>query len=231
VSENDGVGPSLIIGILSKASYNVGVTLRGSPRQIKMAGILAPSAAQPVDLRIKAADLAKFPTHLSSGDVDYELDQGRLILMVPPGHRHGGCQYGIAAILFFQGDQRGFGRGFTETGVMLSKNPDTVLVPDVAFLGNARLPERESPEGYLETIPDLVVEIRSKNDSKDELDRKAVQYLDAGVGTVWIVDPQSKTIVVHRLGAEPRVYLASDTFTSDEPIPGFRLNVGEVFRD
>ena len=48
------------------------------------------------------------------------------------------------------------------------------------------VPQKLSSEGYLETIPDLVAEVRSKNDTMAELERKAGEYLaaenEAGVG-------------------------------------------------
>jgi len=113
---------------------------------------------------------------------------------------------------------------------MVSRNPDTVLSPDVAFISQSKLPVRVTSEGYLETIPDIVVEVRSKNDARSELDRKTNMYLSTGVGLVLIADPEAKTIVAHRSGAEPQVYLESDTFLLDEPIPGFRLIVKEMFR-
>ncbi len=37
-----------------------------------------------------AADVAALPRGLPSGDVNYELDNGKLIVMPPPGNLHGG---------------------------------------------------------------------------------------------------------------------------------------------
>jgi Uma2 family endonuclease len=180
--------------------------------------------------RFTAADLAVFPTQLPSGDVDYELDQGRLVLMVPPGHPHGLVQVRIASKFAIQGEEAGFGQAVTDEAVVVSRNPDTVLSPDVAFIAKSKLPVRVTREGYLETIPDVVVEIRSKNDSRAELERKTETYLSAGVSLVLIADPEAKTIVAYRAGAEPRVYLEADMVELDEPIPGFRMGVKEMFR-
>jgi Uma2 family endonuclease len=188
------------------------------------------SFAPSVGWRFTAADLAVFPTSLPSGDVDYELDQGRLVLMVPPGHPHGLVQLQIAGEFLIQGQRAGFGQAVTDEAVVLSRNPDTVLSPDVAFISKSKLPVRVSREGYLETIPDIVVEVRSKNDTHAELERKAETFLSAGVGLVLIADPEAKTIAAFRAGAERRVYFESDTFALDDPIPGFRLSVREVFR-
>jgi len=188
-------------------------------------------AVEPRGRLFTAADLAKMPTHLPSGDVDFELDQGRLIVMVPPGHLHGSTQTRLGAALFVQGEQAGHGRAFTEVGLVLSRKPDTVVGPDVAFITTAKLPVHESPEGYLETIPDLVVEIRSRNDTTAELDSKVAAYLAAGVRSVWVADPIAKTIVAHQSNISPRTYTESDTITLDDPIPGFRLDVADVFRN
>jgi Uma2 family endonuclease len=196
-----------------------------------MAGVLIPSDVRAPIRLFTAADLAVFPTHLPSGDVDYELDHGRLIVMVPPGESHASVQAFLAAELVNQGQRKRHGRAYSEVGIVLSRNPDTVLGADLAFIGKSKLPVRKSREGYVETIPDLVVEIRSKNDTRAELERKAAEYLSAGVGIVLIVDPDAKTIADHRAGAEPRVYPAHETLALDEIIPGFRLSLAECFSD
>ena len=61
------------------------------------------------------------------------------------------------------------GEAFSEISVILRRNPDRVVGPDAAFVVKRSLPVRMLPEGYFETIPDLVVEIRNKNDSLADL--------------------------------------------------------------
>jgi Uma2 family endonuclease len=190
--------------------------------------LVSATAAQPGRL-FTAADLAAMPTHLPSGDVDYELDHGRLVIMVPPGQLHGSTQSRLDFELQAQGEKKGHGRAFTEVGIVLSRRPDTVLGADNAFVCGAKLPIRESPEGYLETIPDLVVEIRSRNDTAPELDAKVAKYLAAGVRVVWLADPVVKTIAEHRPGTGARIYQQSDTLALDDVIPGFRLKLAEIF--
>ena len=74
-----------------------------------------------------------------------------------------------------------------------------------------------------------MVEVRSKNDSQAEMDRKVSLYLAVGIGAVWIVDPEARTIAIHRQGVEPQVFGESDTLALDDPIPGFRLDVAKIF--
>jgi Uma2 family endonuclease len=188
---------------------------------------------QPPFRPLTASDLEAFPSELpSAGLVDYELDNGRLvIIMAPPGGVHGSVQHRISGYLFSQGELKGHGRGFTETGVILWRNPDRVVSPDVAFIANKSLPTRLSPEGYLETIPGLVVEIRSKGDSVDFVRRKVQHYLKAGVEIVCVVDPTTKTVAIHAAGKAVVTLSESDVLTLPTIIPDFSLPLADVFRE
>jgi Uma2 family endonuclease len=176
------------------------------------------------------ADLEYLPTELPSGPIDYELDNGRLIFVVPPGDTHGAIQSNIATELKIQGERKDFGKVRTEVGVVLRRGPGTVLTPDVLFISKKSLPLKRSREGYLETIPDLVVEVRSKNDSF-YIERKVQQYLKAGVKIVWVADATTKTVTFNSLAGEPKVYGENDTLQLPGLIPGFSMSVEDVFRE
>jgi Uma2 family endonuclease len=179
-----------------------------------------------------AADLAILPSELPSGPVLYELDNGRLITLPPHDDSHGAVEGNFAAALLIQGEYRGLGKARCGgVGVILWRNPDRVVGTDALFIANRSLPIRRSPEDYLETIPDLVVEVRSKNDSQPALQRKAEDYLAAGVTVVWVPDPAARTVTEHRSGAEPRVYFEDDTLTVEDVIPGFQLRVRDALQE
>jgi Uma2 family endonuclease len=176
-----------------------------------------------------AADLAALPSELPSGPVDFELDNGRLVIMSPPGRRHCSAQARIAGQLLLHGEEKGHGEVMTEVGVVLWRNPDRVVGPDVAFVTKSQLPTKDSPEGYLETIPELVVEVKSKNDSTEEIEQKAKDYLRAGVRVVWIVDNDARTITVRRAEGEPQVLRENDVLRADDVIPEMELPVAKLF--
>src|SRR5262245_11075996 len=92
------------------------------------------------------ADLAALPSDLPSGPVDFELDNGRLVIMSPPGRRHCSSQARIAGQLLLHGEEKGHGEVMTEVGVVLWRNPDRVVGPDVAFVTKSQLPTKDSPE-------------------------------------------------------------------------------------
>jgi Uma2 family endonuclease len=189
----------------------------------------------PVDVSERlytAADVAAMPSDLPSGPARYELDDGRLITMVPPGDLHGSVEIRIASALFTQGELKGHGKSRCgEAGIVLWRNPDRVVGADVVFISNASLPIRLSPEGYLETIPDLVVEVLSKRDTKAYVQRKIEDYLQVGVKQVWIADPKKQTLTVHVARQKPRVFSVNDVLRADEIIPDFALKVADVFAE
>ena len=194
--------------------------------------IAAETLFQPVGKLLTAADLDAFPEELPSGPVDYELDNGRLVfIMVPPGFLHGSIPSNIVTHLKLFGELQGHGRATTDTGVILWRNPDRVVSPDVLFIANKSLPVRTSPEGYLETMPELVVEVRSKNDSSKYLERKIEHYLHAGVEIVWIADPATKTVVVHSSNNEPQTLDETGALELPGLIPGFLLPLADIFRE
>jgi Uma2 family endonuclease len=150
--------------------------------------------------------------------------------MVPPGDLHGAVQSNIATELKVQAERRGHGKARTEVGILLWQNPDRLVGADVAFVANKSLPIRRTKEGYLETIPELVVEIPSKNDSRTYVQRKVQHYLKAGVEVVWVADWSSMTVTAHTATSEPIVYGESDALQLPELIPGFSMSVADVFR-
>ena len=184
----------------------------------------------PIARLLTAADLAAMPDDLPSGPVKYELEDGRLVVMPLPGGIHGAVNANIVFQLKLQGDQAGHGKTLAETGVILRTNPDRVVGPDCCFVAADALPSKYSREGFLSSVPALIVEVRSKNDTPAELERKAGEYLAAGARLVWVVDPIREIAVVYQAGHPPRTLGAADELSAEEIIPGFRLSIADALR-
>jgi Uma2 family endonuclease len=181
---------------------------------------------------LTAADLAVLPTELPTGTVRYELQEGELRVMAPTGEGHSRVENAIGALLRLYGEWQGqvYGRaGSGEAGIIVSRNPDTVVGADAHFLTNDQLPVRRSREGYLETIPALIVEVRSKNDTDAEVARKVTNYLAAGARVVWAADPDRRTLTIHRSGHPAAELGVGDTLTAEGIIPGFAVPVAKLF--
>jgi Uma2 family endonuclease len=188
------------------------------------------TATPATGLLLTAADVARLSRTLATTDVKYELHDGRLVVMAPPGEIHARRQARFAAYLFLHGEQPGHGRVLSEVGILLRRKPDHLVGPDAAFLTTTQLPPRLSPEGYLVTIPQLVVEVRSKNDTQPEIDEKVRDYLAAGVVLVWVADPDARTVTTYWTNQTPVVFAATDSLTADPVIPAFAVPVTELLR-
>jgi len=115
-----------------------------------------------------------------------------------------------------------------ETGFVLSEEPATVRAPDFAYVSRDRAPERWSRH-FARFVPDLVAEVVSPTDTYGEVAQKVQDWLGFGVRMVWVVDPATRTVAVHRGGGTFRVYGEEDTLTGEDVLPGFECKVSEIF--
>jgi len=106
------------------------------------------------------------------------------------------------------------------------KNPPTNRLLDVAWISLARLPL--SLSGILYTAPEWIIEIKSPDDSKANIDEKEAEYFAAGVIVVSLVDPRNKTFRSRWPGKEETLSLG-DTLTLPDILPGFKLDVASIF--
>jgi Uma2 family endonuclease len=176
------------------------------------------------------ADVAVLPSDLPSGPVRYELDNGKLLIFPVPDGIRAGVVASFAAELKVQGERGGFGKSRCgEVAIILWRNPDRLVGADVVFYGNSSLPLRLSAEEYLETIPDLIVEVRTQYNGRPEINQKVNDYLAAGARVLGIADAATEIVTEYRPGQPARVYTINDTLTVEDIIPGFQMPVRQVF--
>lgn len=156
-----------------------------------------------------------------------ELVRGELRMMVPPGFEHGRLQSRIGVRLHGFVESRGLGVVLGEIGFVLARSPDTVRAPDVAFLRAERVTGRIP--GYIEGAPDLAVEILSPDDRPGYVRKKVAEWLEAGAGAVWVVDPRACTVAVHEPKRRPAVLAEGDMLRGRGPLDGFEVPVREIF--
>ncbi len=109
-------------------------------------------------------------------------------------------------------------------------DPLKVRRPDVAFIARGRLPAEELARGHVTISPDLAVEVVSPNDYVYELNKKVQEYLRAGVRLVWVIDPENRTLLVHRANRTLAEFNPEDELTGEDVIPGFRCHVRDFFK-
>lgn len=157
-----------------------------------------------------------------------ELVRGEIREMVPAGGEHGEVAGDIFALIHAHVRKHRLGRvTAAETGYILSIDPYTVRAPDVGFVSRERTTER-LPKGYIPFAPDLAVEVVSPGDTAGEIHEKVLEFLRAGTRLVWVLYPESKTIVVHA-SEGAHTLTEEDTLEGSDVLPGFTVPVREVF--
>ncbi len=107
--------------------------------------------------------------------------------------------------------------------------PGKLRFPDVSFVSKSRMPEGPTSKGYIHVAPDLAVEVVSPNDLDYDVDRKVVEYLDAGVALVWVVKPDARTVLIYRRDGSISGLRDDGELSGEDVLPGFRCRVASIF--
>jgi Uma2 family endonuclease len=174
-------------------------------------------------------DLLRLPD-----SVNYELVDGKLV------ERHMGAEssevamrIGAALLWYVEQHKSGHVLG-SDTGYQcFADAPQKLRKPDVSFVRAGRFPGERTPKGHVSISPDLVVEVLSPGDLAYEVDEKLNEYLSAGVPLIWIVNPKSRTVRIHRPRSSPSGPVAvleeTDTITGEDVLPDFSRPVSKFF--
>ncbi len=159
-----------------------------------------------------------------------ELVQGRIVAMSVPDRRHGYVCGQAYYILRLFADEHDLGRVMcNDSGVITQRDPDTVRGADVAYYSYSRLPKGTLPAGYGPEAPELVVEVRSATDRWREILQKVLEYLNAGVLVVVVLDPEPQIAHVFSADDPPRRLGAEEELILPEVLEDFRVRVGRFF--
>jgi Uma2 family endonuclease len=85
------------------------------------------------------------------------------------------------------------------------------------------------PGAFYPGAPDLAVEVMSPGDSIPEVNAKARDWLTHGAEEVWVVNPRSRTVAIHRMGSGVVTLTEEQSLESPALLPGFSCAVREIF--
>ena len=162
-------------------------------------------------------------------DMKRELIRGVVTEDMPPGYEHGAVEAQIGRLLGNFAADNDFGEVVTgDSGFVLERGPDTVRGPDVAWVAPGRVEGRV--RGFAELAPDVVVEVRSPNDSQRHMAERAMMWLSHGVRMALVADPNAVGLTVYRPGEPPQTLGEFDVFDGNGVLPGFTAPVWSFFR-
>ena len=153
-----------------------------------------------------------------------ELIDGELIRMPPAYAGHGKISQALNALLeriLRKLHRRGFandlGVVFKEMGYLIGSN---WVTPDVSITHAGQ------PEGnYFEGAPALAVEVISKSNTAEMMQRKVELYLENGGREVWVFYPRTESVSVRRGKSSIEV----EGMLTSKLLPGVSIDISKVF--
>ncbi|MEL7036679.1 MAG: Uma2 family endonuclease [Cyanobacteria bacterium J06592_8] len=165
---------------------------------------------------------------LPETDLNYELVNGEAIPKMAPKRFHSRLTVALCTLLTQWCQNRG--EVGIEWAVTLKKNDrDWVPIPDLLYISYDRLPLERFIDEACPIPPELVIEIISPDQSFGNLSEKAIDYLNAGVLRVWIVDPKAKTVTIFYPDAPPQTK-RDEAILSDNLLEGLSLTAQQIFQ-
>jgi len=167
---------------------------------------------------------------LPANGVPSELVKGQVIELNPPTPAHGRVCAKFVWLFMNHTQERKLGYVVSnDAAVITRRGPDSVRGADMAFYSSSRVTIEQFDKGYLPIVPNLVVEVRSKNDRWSEILEKVAEYLQAGVSIVCVADPEPQTVHIFRADQPVQLLNEDQEFVLPELFPDFRVPVRKFF--
>jgi Uma2 family endonuclease len=154
-----------------------------------------------------------------------ELISGELVEMPPSFELHNVVKGNIVEVLIafvLAHPELGL-KVISEMAFVVTRN-DT-FVPDASVISKARLSPRK--QKYTPGAPELAIEVVSPSDRATHLKSKVDVYLQGGSKTVWVVFPDSRSVVIY--SGDSSRELKGDQVIEDPLLPGFSAPVSRFF--
>jgi Uma2 family endonuclease len=159
-----------------------------------------------------------------------ELVRGRIVPMPMPKPRHGEICSQAVRLLGNWVEDHDLGRVLSnDTGVITERDPDTVRGANIPFYSYARVPKGPPPDRYLDTPPELIIEVFSPSDRWPKVLAKVAEYLNAGTTLVIVLDDQRRLAHLYRADGTTSLLGADDELTIPDLLGDFRVRVGRFF--
>lgn len=167
-----------------------------------------------------------------------ELVEGNIIVMAPSDYQSD--EIGSRLLTFLNiwvmprklGRVTGSSAGFIlpsietdETGGDPEKR--NLRTPDVSFVRAEGL--KKTQRDFVQLVPDLMVEVKSKSDRLKPLQEKIKLFLELGSTVGILIDPDKLLVTVYRSNLEPVVLKDNDKLTILELLPGWELTIKELW--
>ena len=156
--------------------------------------------------------------------------EGEVIIMPPAFSDTGARNLDIGAQLWVWNQRTGLGRAFDSSAGFTLPN-GAIRSPDAAWIRKERWDglTRQEQSRFAHICPDFLVELRSHSDNLADVRDKMAEYMRNGARLGWLIDPQERQVSIYQPGRAPEVLDDPETISGDPLLPGFLLELGEIF--
>ncbi len=145
---------------------------------------------------------------------DYEKERGKPI----PSLNHGILQSKLVGLLLAEK------KFMVGSEITLDLSPR--VTPDIVIF-NKRKIDWQHDEKRMTEMPITVIEILSGTQGMENFDEKLPRYFNAGIKSVWLVQPFIETIAVFLPNQKPKVFSTGEVF---DEATGIRLSISDIFQ-
>jgi Uma2 family endonuclease len=160
----------------------------------------------------------------------YQLIEGDLYMAPAPNRYHQTISRNLEYILMRYLEEHPIGELYHAPFDVYLSNVD-VFQPDILFVSNEN--QQILTDAGAEGPPDLVVEVLSPKTRNLDLMQKCRVYAREGVHELWIIDPETQTVLVYRFEeqlSEPVMTKTVDTILTTPIFPGLEIELERMFR-
>ena len=155
---------------------------------------------------------------------------GELIVMPGTGSKTGVRNADLTIQLGVWTKKDGSGVSF-DSSTMFALPNGAIRSPDGSWARREKwdsLTERQQ-ESFAPICPDFVVELRSPSDRLSQVRAKMVEYMENGASLGWLIDPFEFRVYVYKPDREVVILENPETVSGDPLLPGFTLNLTELW--
>jgi Uma2 family endonuclease len=157
---------------------------------------------------------------------------GELIVMPPTGLETGRQNFNLTYQLGAWFRQHGAGVCFDSNAGFTLPN-GAIRSSDSAWLKREKWDSltKEQKARFGPLCPDFVVEIRSASNRLNQLHIKLVEYLENGASLGWLIDPFKRQVYIYEPNHEVIILNNPERVSADPLLPGFTLNLTELWSE
>ncbi|MBL8152751.1 MAG: Uma2 family endonuclease [Anaerolineae bacterium] len=183
--------------------------------------------ALPVTRSLSMDEFEAFIARPENRDRQLELIDGQIVEKAMPTDEHALIVGIFLSELYLIARKLGIGLPGPEHRFRPPDNQRQSRLPDISMILDPEVPI--TTQGQTARVPDVIVEVKSPDDTFDEMRRKATFYIENGCKLVYLVFPRPQIVEVYRPNVPSEMLTAADSLSGYEVLPGFDLPVARLF--